>query len=55
MNIETMNLTQLIDYGFLVKVEAVTAEPGALYVYVTETDGTEVLYLYVPEATGAGK
>ena len=46
-----MNLALLIDHGFLVKVEGVTVEPGALYVHVTETDGTEQLYLYVPKST----
>lgn len=44
-----MNLAQLIDHGFLVKVETVTIEPGALYVHVTDEDGEESLYLYVPE------
>ena len=46
-----MNLAQLIDHGFLVKVEAVTIEPGALYVHLTELDGTEQLYLYVPKSS----
>ena len=44
-----MNISQLIDHGYLIKVEAVTIEPGALYVHVTDEDGEESLYLYVPE------
>ena len=48
MNVQHMNLDQVIESGFLVRVKT-TREPDKMSVLLTNPDGSEHLYIFLSE------
>ena len=51
MEVKEMNLDDLIEHGFLIRAEEITEAEGQVFVYLTDDDGSEHLYRYIPKNT----